>query len=326
MRDYTDFFQPAIYEHAAAIIHKTPWQVSRDENLLVQAHSAAYERYGHTPITVGIDIYNLEAEAYGATVNPVQGQDIPTISTPLFEDPTQLLALEPLDPAGSGRLPMLIKAGQKLKRTFPKADIRIPVSGPFSIASLLLGFETLLMTAITEIDTLQQALNHLAALQFNFLQAIQRAELKVTLFESAATPPLISPALFKKIELEPLSKLIATIRDLQGISPALILGGDTALLVDDLVSTGAGYLICPAETDQDLFMKSMQAYPDVMIRINMQSRIVAAGSRQEIFEEVHRVLRLAESRERVCIGTGVLPYETPIENVLFIQEFSRHHV
>ncbi len=54
---------PSVYEHAAQILGRTPWEVSRDCDLIYQAHAAAYEFYRHTPIMPGIDIYNLEPEA-----------------------------------------------------------------------------------------------------------------------------------------------------------------------------------------------------------------------------------------------------------------------
>ncbi len=325
MRDQVLFFQPAIYEHAAAVIQKTPWQVSRDQNLLVQAHAAAFHKYQHTPITVGIDIYNPEAEAYGATVHPASGNDIPTIMQPLLDTPEQLLSLPPLDPSRHGRLPMLINAGKELKKLFPQADIRIPVSGPFSMASLLLGFESLLMAILTEAETVKEALAHLAAQQKDFLTAIHEANLQSTLFESAATPPLLAPRLFRQIELPALLSLVKTVATMQGSAPALIMGGDTALIVDDLVAVGAGYLICPAETNQSLFMTNMEKYPHVMVRINMQSRVVAGANRAEITQELDRVSALAKNRKRVCIGTGVLPYETNPENVFLISELCRHH-
>ena len=61
-------FTPVICEHAACFVGKTPWEVSRDPELLFAAHSEAYRVYRHTPIMPGIDIYNLEAEAYGGVV------------------------------------------------------------------------------------------------------------------------------------------------------------------------------------------------------------------------------------------------------------------
>lgn len=59
-------FTLAVYEHAARFVGRTPAEVSQDPALLFQGHRGAYLEYRHQPIAMGIDIYNLEAEAYGA--------------------------------------------------------------------------------------------------------------------------------------------------------------------------------------------------------------------------------------------------------------------
>ncbi len=101
--------------------------------------------YGHTPIMPGIDIYNLEAEAYGAMVVNPGGFGIPAISKPISQGALpSCLQLAPLDPRRDGRIPMQIGVAARLARAFPETQVRVPVSGPFSIASNLVGFENLL--------------------------------------------------------------------------------------------------------------------------------------------------------------------------------------
>jgi TPP-dependent pyruvate/acetoin dehydrogenase alpha subunit len=72
-------FTPVIYEHAARFVGRTPWEVSRDAELMFEGHRRAYLEYHHQVIAVGIDIYNLEAEAYGARVEACDGRGIPAI-------------------------------------------------------------------------------------------------------------------------------------------------------------------------------------------------------------------------------------------------------
>ena len=143
---------PSIYEHAAAIIGRVPWDVSRDEGLLFDAHAAAYRLYRHTPIMPGIDIYNLEAEAYGGVVERPGGVGIPAIPHPICKSASGLLELTPLDPRRDGRIPMALRAAARLAAEFPEAQVRVPVSGPFSIASSLVGFETLLCDVAADPD------------------------------------------------------------------------------------------------------------------------------------------------------------------------------
>jgi len=68
-------------------------------------------------------------------------------------------------------------------------------------------------------------------------------------------------------------------------------------------------------------MAAMAAHPEVMVRVNMDHRIVAGISWDAIRQEADRVVVLARTREKACIGTGALPYETPPQNVLRLKEY-----
>jgi uroporphyrinogen decarboxylase len=121
-------FEPAIYEHAAKLIGKTPWEVSRNKDLIVQGHKAAFELYGHTPVVVGVDIYNLEAEAFGSVIAEPDGDGIPAPEHHLCEEVADIMELADFDPATSGRLAMVIAAAQELKEQLPDVKGRKRVS------------------------------------------------------------------------------------------------------------------------------------------------------------------------------------------------------
>jgi len=313
-------FSPSVYEHAARLIDRTPWEVSRDAALLFQGHAAAYRLYGHRPIVVGIDIYNLEAEAYGAVVPQPEGTGIPAIGRHPLEGLAALAALPPFDPR-AGRPGMVIDVGRRLKREFPEADVRIPVSGPFSIAANLVGFETLLMGCATEPDRVRAALSHVAQGQVPFTRAIAQAGLDVAFFESAAAPPMLSPRQFREIEVPAVRPLLDQLAAIVGHAVAFIIGGNTVPILDAILQMGCGYVVCPMETNQEAFMARMASHPETMIRVNMDHRIVAGPSWDAIRREADRVAALARTREKSCIGTGALPYETPPENVLRLKEY-----
>jgi uroporphyrinogen decarboxylase len=313
-------FSPSVYEHAALLIRRTPWDVSRDPELLFQGHAAAYRLYEHRPIVVGIDIYNLEAEACGAVVPQPSGAGIPAIARHPLPDLAALAALTPFDPR-AGRPGMVIEVGRRLKREFPQADVRIPVSGPFSIAANLVGFETLLIGCLTEPDRARAALSNVAQGQVPFTRAVAEAGLDVAFFESAATPPMLSPRQFREIEVPAVRPLLDQLAAIVGHAVAFIIGGNTVPILDALLEMGCGYIVCPMETDQEAFMARMAGYPQVMVRVNMDHRIVAGPSWDAIRREADRVVALARTREKACIGTGSLPYETPPENVLKLKEY-----
>jgi len=312
---------PSVYEHAAFLIGRTPWDVSRDGELTFRAHAEAYRRYRQTPIMPGIDIYNLEPEAYGAVIERPHGIGIPGVRRPVLRSAYELTGLKPLDPGTAGRIPMIIDVAARLAREFPEADVRVPVSGPFSIASNLVGFETLLCDVIGDPDRAAAALMHLVDGQVAFAQGLRAAGVDVAFFESAACPPLLSPALFRRVELPALKSVMARIGEVVGHAIPCIIGGDTEPIVEAMLETGTGYLVCPFGTDQPAFMRKVWDRTDVRIRINSDVELISRGTAQQIRTDADRIIRLAAGRENVCMGTGALPYETPPENVLMLMEY-----
>src|SRR5450631_4306681 len=112
-------FNPSVYEHASRFTSKTPWEVSRDGDLMFEGHRGAWLAYRHTPIVVGIDIYNLEAEAYGAQVEVPGEGGIPAIHKPLFQSLDDALHIQPFDPAKDGRIAMAIDTAKRLASALP---------------------------------------------------------------------------------------------------------------------------------------------------------------------------------------------------------------
>ena len=314
-------FSPSVYEHAARVINRSPWDVSRDPKLLAEGNIEAFRLYQHRPVVVGIDIYNLEAEAYGAPVDQPSANGIPAISRHPFSTLQELLELEPLNPKTDGRIPMAIEAAKRVANECPSAEVRIPMGGPFSIATNLMGFETLLCEVLSNPNKVVKTLQHIVTGQVRFAQEVVDNNLDVAFFESAATPPLLSPQQFREIELPALKQIMQETAAVVGHPVPCVIGGNTAPILDAILETGTGYVCCPAETDQQAFMEKMKPHPEVMVRINMDPRPMTAKDFEAMQKEVDRVLTLAENRDKVCIGTGCLPFETDPQMVLKTKEY-----
>jgi uroporphyrinogen-III decarboxylase len=294
--------------------------------LLSQGHVEAFGLYNHCPVVVGIDIYNLEAEAYGATVEKPAGDGIPAISRHPYGTVKELLSLEPLDARTHGRIPMVIEAAKRVADECPDADVRVPLAGPFSVAANLVGFEGLLCEIQTGPDLVRRALRHLVTGQVEFCREVVHRGLDIAFFESAATPPLLSPQNFRDIEFDSLQEIMQKTAAVVGHSVPCIMGGDTLGILDYILDTGTGYVCCPAKTDQQKFMEKMRAHPSVMVRINIDPGPITSKNFHDVEKEVDRVLALAENRQNVCIGTGSLPFEADPEVVLKTKKYilSKH--
>lgn len=312
---------PSIYEHAAQLIGVTPWQASRDGELMYQAHAAAYRTYRHTPIMPGIDIYNLEVEAYGAEIEESTGNAIPGVRSHPLQSIDEIFDLPPLNAQTDGRIPMQIAVARRLIETFPEAIVRVPISGPFSISCNLLGFDKVLYAVADRPERVRDALLHLAQGQLAFAQGVKDAGVDITFFESAACPPMLSPQLFRAVELPALKQILGGMADIIGRPIPCIIGGNTTPIVEAMLETGTRYLVCPFETDQEAFLTKLRDRPDVQVRINCDLRIIASGTHDEIRREADRVLALCQRHPNVCLGTGALPFEASVENVLYVMEY-----
>jgi len=311
----------SVYEHAAQFLGLTPWEVSRDAELVYQAHAAAYRAYRHTPVVVGIDIYNLEAEAYGCEVAAPGGVGIPAVRRPLCASVDEAMGLQPFHPLAARRILLFIAAARRLKAEFPEADVRMPVSGPFSIAQSLLGLEALTMAVADEPEKVRALLEGLVGAQVAYSREALRAGLGIAFFESAAAPPLLSPRQFREVELPALTLALREVAAEAGRALPCIIGGDTAPIIADIMATGTDFVICPAETDRAEFLERMRKYPDAKVRVNLDPRVYASGTPDEIRAAVDEVVALQKMREGLLLGTGAIPYETPIENILLLIEY-----
>jgi len=315
-------FTPSVYEHAARVIDRSPWDVSRDPDLLFAGHRAAYLKYRHRPVVVGIDIYNLEAEAYGSHISVPSGNGIPAIQEPLLDTLDEALDLDPFDPETEGRIPMVVETGRKLAKELPEADVRIPVAGPFSIAFNLRGIDNLCEDAALQPEKVAVFLMRLAENQERFCRSIVQAGLDVAFFESAASPPILSPRQFRELELPALKRVIAVAEAAVGHPVPCIMGGDTFPILQDILSTGTDFVVCNVETNQRAFIsEARDSHPHVKIRVNMDPSIVACSNPTRIFSEIDRILAITEDHPNCLMGTGCLPYETPFGNIHLIEEY-----
>jgi uroporphyrinogen-III decarboxylase len=288
---------------------------------LARAHIAAYATYGHEPIVVGIDVYNVEAEAYGAELVMGGLDELPHLAGPIVRGPCDIKALPAFDPEITGRMPVLLRAAQVVREACPHAELCVPMCGPVTLAAQLMGIETLLCAAYEEPFAVQAVLRRLANAQLSWYAAIRRLGLRAVVFESAASPPLFSPHLFRQIVAPTLRAMLQAMRELGGEQMPLVMGGDMAEVAETLLPMPVRAVICPAETDQTRFLRVLAARKDVSVRVNMRAGLIASPTWAPIQTELDRVMLLARTGGRSIIGTGVVPYHTSPDNIRRAQAY-----
>ena len=299
---------PAVLEHAAALIGRSPWEVSRHARLLHEAHQRAFELYNHSPIVSGIDVYHAEVEAWGVTVRSESANATPVLGDPLFESPAGIPTLRMLDPERDGRLPLFCEAASALAQRFPSATVQVPLAGPVSLAVGLLGFETVLMEIAEDTEEMRAAITFLARHQAALCTRLIALGFQPVIYDSGCAPPLLSPDAFEEIVAPALETILRAGRA-AAIPLTCIIGGNVALIAHSLLATGPGQVICPAETDQVEFMRVAASHPSIAVRVNMPSNVIASGNRGVIERAIEKHLPLALGHPRGLLGTGVVPFD-----------------
>lgn len=142
----------------------------------------------------------------------------------------------------------------------------------------------------------------------------------VILFDSHAAPPLTSPELYRKIILPPTAELIYYLRcDLSIPLVPYIMGGDTAVLLEEIIQTGANNILCDYKADLNYFIKRLKNEP-ILLRANLDPGFLMAQPAERIKAKVHDIFSIGRRYSRFMMGTGILPYDISPDKVIAVRE------
>jgi uroporphyrinogen decarboxylase len=316
-------FLPAIYEHKAWFIGSTPSAISRDAGLLTRALLAEYEAIGPDALAVGVDVYNLEAEAVGCTVTFYDGDDtsIPGIrpGNHLVQVGDDLSQARMPNPLKDGRMSVNLTAARNVRRALGDDFwLRGSISGPFSLAISLVGAEALFMACFDEPEWVRSVLDYAARIIREFAKAYIDAGAELIVFDSQASPDLLSPAMYEEFVL-PVTKDLVQWAATQGVRDVpLIIGGNTTSIAGLLAQTGANNLLCDFTADFDQWAAVCREHGRAFRR-NISPRLIEKATPDEIYDVAASELRRGRDLPGFMMGTGVIPYGTPTANLLAIK-------
>jgi uroporphyrinogen decarboxylase len=320
-------FLPAIYEHKAWFVGETPSKVCRDVNLFTTAALAEYERVQPDALTVGIDVYNVEAEAVGCKVTYYAGDDIsiPAIGPEgaVFQGSDDVASLKMPDPKKDGRMPLNLEVARRVVRVLGReVPIRGAVSGPFSMASSLVGSEHVLMLTVTHPGLVKDLIAFSAEVIKRYGHAFRDAGCGVIMFDSQASPELLSPAMYRDFVLGPTQGIIKYFQQLGVQHVPLIIGGNTTLMLDAYLETGANNILCDAKADIGQFLekcsKARRAF-----RRNLDTSDFLELTVKELRRRTIKMVKESKGYPGFILGTGVVPYGTPLANLIAIREVAQ---
>jgi uroporphyrinogen decarboxylase len=313
-------FVPAVYEHKAWFIGRTPSEVCRDGSLLLESVLAEYEALHPDALVVGIDVYNVEAEACGC---PVTYFDPPDSSIPSLAPGSEVITEERRpytlalpDPSGAGRMPMILESTARATDALgPDVEVMGALSAPFSLAASLMGGANLFMAMAAEPAAAHSAIGFAADVVTRYGLAFARRGLQAALFDSQASPGLISPRSYREFVLGPTQRVIRDLRHAGMKYVPLVIGGNTDPIVEAYVETGGNYLLCDGGGSVERFLPACCAAKRAFRR-NIPAPFLLSASVPEIEQRVREEIESAGGYGGFILGTGIVPYGIPTAKIL----------
>ena len=317
-------FLPAIYEHKAWFVGETPSRVARDARLLTTAMLAEYERVQADALILGIDVYNVEAEALGCSVTYYDGNDnsVPAIGShgAVFHGSDEIASLRMPDPQKDGRMPLNLEAAQNVMKVLGKEiPIRGAVSGPFSLAAHLAGPGNFFLLLMMKPDLVKALLKFASEVIKRYGQAFIELGCGVVVFDSHASPDLLSPDMYREFVLPPTQEIITHFHELGVRHVPLIIGGNTTKIMDAYLETGANNILCDTKADVREFLercsKTRRAF-----RRNISSSDFLEITSDEVRQRALKSLEESNGYPGFILGSAVLPYGTPVSHLTAMRE------
>ena len=312
-------FVPSVYEHGAAVIGRAPGETSRSAEMMAAAAVESWRRYQHDIVSVGIDIYNIEAEAFGCEVSAGADGSIPGVTShPLAGAESPGAADLPIPrPDGTNRLGLIAEASRRVVEEIG-SDVWVYacMGGPFSQAVELRGFEDFIADICLVPESAHGLLARTTELSLQQARLLCAQGCGVYLFESWATIPLIDPRIFGQFVVPYNKRVIDAVRaEFDVPPPAVVMGGDTAILMDFFIEVGTSLVVADFNTDF-AFMRDKIADRDMIIRGCADPKVIERGDWEALARSVEALARKSAGMRNFVWGCGCVPLDTPAEHLL----------
>lgn len=304
-------FVPAIYEHKGALIGKSPSEICRDADLLEAGLWKELDTYDADMLVIGIDVYNVEAEALGCRVVYFEdSNDCPGIVEPIVDGPAAADRLGVPDPTRDGRMPLYLDVARRLQRQLGSSMIvRGAVTGPYSMAAELVGAEQFVLLTVDEPAFARRLIEFCARVTVEFGKAFLRCGVEPILFDSRATPTLASPRVVRSL-LIPVYRdyVLPELKAAGGRFLPLIIGGNTTPIIDDLIATGATQFLADRPANLAQWCATARA-AGVPVRANVDALLVNRGPASAVRRQAVEILRQFHTHPGFLLGCGVVAYD-----------------
>jgi MtaA/CmuA family methyltransferase len=299
-------------------------QVFRDGELLAEAMLVAWREFGHDMILLENGTA-CNAEACGMEVR-YRDDSAPVAGRPILGSLAEVADLEVPDPYVSFPMSEILKATRILAREIgDKAWICARADqGPMDLAAQLRGMSEFMMDLATgeEEELVNALLDYSRRVATRYAYAlIECGGHSTSIGEPMAGPAMISPRHYRRYPWSHECRMVSELKE-HGIILHLHICGDTGLITDDFIATGAQVLEIDHKSDAAR-LRAEARYTTCLLG-NIDTNLLALGSAGEVDDACHELIEVCKPGGGFILGPGcAMAPNTPAENIHALVESAK---
>lgn len=313
-------FMMAAREHGV-----TMEQYRNDPKIIAECFISSVDKYKFDGILVDIDTVTL-AGAVGVPVDfPVDDPARTHIGN--LENLEDIVHLKPAKVENYKYIQIWLEAVRLLKEYY-KDELYIRGNcdqAPFSLASMMRGAQNWMLNLVMgSEDQLQTILEYCtdASSQFIKLMAQTGCDM-VSNGDSPAGPEMISPEMYLQYAL-PYEKKIVDIAQQAGVAYALHICGNTDVIIEHMLLTGADAFELDYKTDITKIYNTIRNTTTFIGNID-PSGVLALGTVDSVQKKTFELLSAYQHSNRFILNAGcALPSTTPSKNLKMMIDTARN--
>jgi len=290
-----------------------------------RAHIEAVEKYNLDGVLIDFDTVTL-ASAVGVPID--YPEDEPArCSGALLNSVEAINDLQPLDISSNEHIQIWLETCKLVKNYFGD---EIFVRGncdqaPFSLASMIRPAEEWMTDLYLNEEYVFKLLDYSSDISGQFISLVAETGVHmVSNGDSPAGPALISPDMYRKFALPYEKKMVEIAHEL-GLPYLLHICGNTDIILDDMVQTGADAFELDYETDINKVYNICKDSITFFGNID-PSAIIALGTPDQVEDKAIELLALYNDSPRHVMNAGcAIPAITPSENIQRLVEVSKNY-
>jgi len=290
-------------------------QFREDPILAANAFIHAAEKYDLDGILIDIDTATL-AGAVGAGVDFPENEPA-RIRKPAITSLDQVEDLPVPDISNHPRVQIWVEICHRVKTYFGDEKF---VRGncdqaPFSLASLIRGMEGWMTDLMIQDESVFHLLDYATGVCKQFIKLVAGTGVDmISNGDSPAGPEMISPKMYQEFAFPYEKKVIDYSHEL-GLPYALHICGDTGLILEDMLHTGADAIELDYKTDIKQVIKIAGSGKTFIGNID-PTGVICFGNEDLVAEKVEELKNIFQSSPRLIVNAGcAIPAETPEENI-----------